>query len=304
MRHARACLFATLIACAAATASFANTQRDRAIGLLSSELRNAGYNNISVTQRLKDGYVVEARKGDEALVLALDGTTFRVVNVQTFAANGAAAAGFFGTRATSLSTAGRSALDRYGSQLANATAPATQIDVPKLLASAPTTAGTAGFSQTGSISATGDVAQIRRTETLGLLTPHVTETATTKGAANTDNHSHSVDHSASYSRQEVTAVVQIPGGGAFGQQIFSNPEGFRNSLSSGSVTLPPVVPPIIPPVVLPVITPTAPAVDRAQVIDGVVTAIESTLAQMPANGSPTLPANLREQLRTSTLPQP
>ena len=304
MRQVPTYVFTTALACLTAGASFANTLRDKAIGLLVTELRSIGYSNISVNSRLNDGYVVEARKGNEALVLALDGITFRVVNIQIFVANGAATTGFFGTRATTLSPAGRTALDRYDGQLANTTATTTQVDVPKILNAAPTTAGTAGFSQSGSISATGDVAQIRRLETLGLLTPHVSETTTTKGAENTDNHSHSVEHTSGYSRQEVTAVIQIPGGGAFGQQIFSNPEGFRNSLNSGSVTLPPVAPPIIPPVVLPVITPTAPAVDRTQVIDGVVTAIESTLAQMPANGGPTLPANLREQLRTSTLPQP
>jgi len=299
MRQLQTYIFATALACFTAGASFADISRDQAIGLLVSELHTAGYDNVSVTQRLKDGYVVEARKGSEALVLALDGTSFRVVNVQTFAANGEAAAGFFGTKATTLSTAGRSALDRYDGQLTNATATVTPVDVPKLLNTAPTTAGTAGFSQTGSISATGDVAQIRRSETLGLLTPHVSEISTTKGAENTDYHGHSVDHRSSYSRQEVTAVIQVPGGGAFGQQIFSDPEGFRNSISAGSATLPP----IIPPVVLPVITPTTPDVDRIQVIDDVVTAIEGALGQMPADGRPTLPANLREQLRISTMPQ-
>jgi hypothetical protein len=82
-------------------------------------------------------------------------------------------------------------------------------------------------------------------------------------------------------------VIQVPGGVAFGQQIFSDPEGFRNSISAGSV-----------------ITPTTPDVDRIQVIDDVVTAIEGALGQMPADGRPTLPANLREQLRISTMPQP
>lgn len=286
MRQVQTFILATVLACFTAGASFADISRDRAIGLLVSELQTAGYNHISVTQRLEDGYVVEARKGSEALVLALDGTSFRIINVQTFAANGAAAAGFFGTRATTLSTAGRSALDRYDGQLTNATATVTPVDVPKLLNTVPTAAGTAGFSQTGSISAIGDVAQVRRSETLGLLTPHVSEISTTMGAVNTDYHSHSVDHRSGYSRQEVTAVIQIPGGAAFGQQIFSDPEGFRNSISGGSVTLPPIIP------------------DRALVIDGVVTAIEGALGQMPADGRPTLPANLREQLRISTIPQP
>lgn len=289
MRQVQTFILATVLACFTAGASFADIFRDRAIGLLVSELQTAGYNHISVTQRLKDGYVVEARKGSEALVLALDGTSFRIINVQTFAANGAAAAGFFGTKATTLSTAGRSALDRYDGQLSNATATVTPVDVPKLLNTAPTTAGTAGFSQTGSISAIGDVAQVRRSETLGLLTPHVSEMSTTKGAVNTDYHSHSVDHRSGYSRQEVTAVIQIPGGAAFGQQIFSDSEGFRNSISGGSVTLPPIIPPVV---------------DRALVIDGVVTAIEGALGQMPADGRPTLPANLREQLSISTIPQP
>lgn len=273
------------LVCVSVSAAHAQTVRDRAIGLLVNQLRVAGYSHVTATQRLMGGYVVEARKGSEALVIALDGTHFQILDVQAFAAGEEGNAGFFATRSPSLSEAGRGALDRYSIHLAAGTGAPAGVNVTALLASAPTTGGTAGFSQTQTITTRGDTATVRQTETLGMLSPHVTLTETSVRADGKD--SHAINQMAKYSRQEATTVVSISGGSGFAQQVFSDPQGFRNSIS---LAPPPVSAPILAPI------------DRSQIIDGVVSSIEGTLALLPADGRPLLPADLRDRVQTSLQP--
>jgi len=107
--------------------------------------------------------------------------------------------------------------------------------------------------------------------------------------------SHTIDQTATYSRNETTAIITISGGSGFAQQIFSDPQGFRESMS---------VAPVIPaPTLAPILPPSLPPVDRNQIIDGIVSSIEGTLSQLPSEGRPSLPSDMRDRI-TSLHPAP
>lgn len=271
--------------CLSVSSADAQTVRDRAIGLLVGELRNAGYTDVAATQRLMGGYVIEARKGPEALVIALDGSRFLVLDAQAYAVQGNGAAGLFPTR-TSVSEAAQTALDRYSAQLSANAEISVIVDVAALLRGGPIPGSTAGFSQVRTISTSGDTAVIRQTESLGMLSPFVSLVETRVNSDGRD--SHSINQTATYSRNQATAVISISGGSGFAQQVFSDPQGFRDSISVAPVLQQPVLAPILPPALLPV--------DRNQIIDGVVSSIEATLSQLPSDGRPSLPSDLRDRI--------
>jgi len=278
--------------CLSVSSADAQTARDHAIGLLIDELRNAGYSDVAATQRLMGGYVVEARKGSEALVIALDGFRFFVLDAQAYAAEGNGVAGLFPTR-TSVSETAQEVLDRYSARIAANPERPANAEVAALLREGLSAGYTAGFSQSRTISTAGDTAVVRQTETLGMLSPFFSLVETS--ASSDGKNSHSINQTASYSRNEATGIVSISGGSGFAQQVFSDPQGFRDSISVAPVVQQPVLAPILPPALQ--------QVDRNQIINGVVSSIEGMLSQLPFEGRPSLPADLRERI-TSLHPAP
>ena len=272
-----------LLLCASVLSANGQTQRDTAIGLLVKELQQAGYTDVSVTLRLLGGFVVEAQKDASALVVTLDGTSFDILRAEAYTAAAEQVAGFFGMPSEPLSDDVRGALDRYAKLLSSGTAMPTGIDVSALFSTETTQGNTAGFSQTQSILVVEDTATIRQTETLGFLDPTVTISETSsEGGGRT---SHAINHEARFSRQESNAMVSISGASGFDQQIFGDPQGFRDSL---------VLNPAAP---FPVLT--SPQLDRSQVIDNVVSSIENSLSIMPEANRPQLPSDLRDTIQNS-----
>lgn len=265
-----------------ASAAMAQTPSERALSLLVDDLQRAGYTEISVTSRLGDGYVIEAEKDTVAVVIALNGTDYSVTYSEMLTGS---VGGFFATPQRPRGAGLDEPLATYATRLASAE-PAAPPLLPGSVA-APDTADprTAAFSQSQTITTTNDIAVIRRAETLGVLSPVTTETDTLTTLNGTTTHRMTSD--TSYFVQQSASNVSMTGAEGFSQQIFSDPDAFRESVSvdmSGGAL--PVVP------------------DSMTIIDQVVSSIETSISQMPVAGQVVVPTDLRLQIQNALTPEP
>lgn len=260
----------------------AQTSADRALSLLVDELRAAGYTQISVTSRLVGGYVVEAQKDTVAVVIAVDGTDYSVTYSELLTGP---TGGFFATPRRPPGGGVDGVLANYAQRLGSAEGAAAPPPPGALAGPDIPNPRTAAFFQSQTISASGDTALIRRSETLGILSPVVTDTESriTSG----DMTSHRIEHRTDYSVERASSSVMMNGMSGFSQQIFTDPVGFRNSLSVdvtvGSMPQPP---------------------SAGVIVNQVVSSIEGNIGQMPEAGRVVLPVNLRGQITQQLTPPP
>lgn len=272
-------------ACIMPGAAPAQDAQTRALSLLLDELRAAGYTAISVTARLAGGHVIEAENDGVAVVIAIDGTDYHVTYSEALTGS---TGGFFATPQRPPGAGLDTLLETYAARLASA-APAAPPLAPELLAGPETpNPRTAAFSQSQSFTPMGDGVVIRRGETLGLLAPFTTETETLTTVG--DSTTHRVEHLTTFSLDQSSSAVTM-GGTGFAQQIFTDPTGFRESLS---VTLGPVDVPNGPD---PGLGPNA-----GFIVDTVVSQIETNIARMPPATGVSLPSDLRTQINAQLAP--
>lgn len=260
----------------------AQSSADRAVSLLVDELRAAGYTQISVTLRLVGGYVVEAQKDAVAVGIAIDGTDYSVTYKELLTEP---TGGFFATHSRPPGGGVEGVLANYARRLGSdegAAAPPPPgafagPDIPN--------PRTAAFSQSQTISASGETALIRRSETLGIQIPVVTDTDSLITAGDTTLHR--VEHRTDYSVERASSITVMNGMSGFSQQIFTDPVGFRSSLSVdvtlGSMPQPP---------------------SAGVIVNQVVSSIEGNIGQMPETGRLVLPADLRGQITAKLTPLP
>ena len=265
-----------------ATVAPAESSSDRALSLLLDELAAAGYTDLSVTSRLLGGYVIEAQKDTVAVVIAVDGADYSVTYSELLTGG---EGGFFATPRRPPGGGVETVLSNYAARLGSASGPADALP-PDAYAGADTpNPRTAAFFQSQTITASGDTALIRRSETLGVPSLFTTETETrvTVDGATT----HRMEHETTYSVDQVSSAVTMDGMSGFSQQIFSDPVGFRNSLavdvSIGTL-------------------PQMPVTDG--IVNQVVSSIEANVAQMPEAGRVVLPSDLRGQVSQQLTPDP
>lgn len=253
--------------------AFAQAHADRALSLLADELRESGYTQISVTSRLVGGYVVEAQKDTVLVVIGIDGVDFSTSYVEQLSGP---AGGFFATPRRPSGDGLDEVLTNYARRLASTESAATispgTLEGPDIV-----NPRSAAFFQSQTISADSDTAVIRRSETLGILSPVVTETEirTTSG----DTTTHEIEHVTEYAVERASSGVWMNGMSGFSQQIFTDPAEFRNSLSVdvtvGSMPQPPAA---------------------GVIVDQVISSIEGNIGQMPESGRIIIPVDLREQI--------
>lgn len=220
-------ILATLISLITATPMVAQVDYSRASGTLISELQRANFSNITATERLMGGVVIEAEQNGKAVLIALAADGYSVEYVEIFKEPDTK--GFFGAEQRPLSADVNNVLSRYRARLSASNGQGTLPDVNDYLGQSPNPGRTAGFSQSRSITANDNgTVTFRRNESLGLLTnrTYVQETATSTNG----NVSQSVTERGSVTSSQVTSTIQMNAGNSFTSDVFTDPEGFRSNI--------------------------------------------------------------------------
>lgn len=278
----RALALVAVFAPVGALGAQAQSSTDRALSLLVDELRVAGYTQISVMSRLMGGYVIEAQKETVAMVIAVDATDHSVTYSELLTGP---SGGFFATPRRPPGGGLNGVLANYAQRLASSAGPAAPPPPGALAGSDTPNPRTAAFFQSQTIHASGDTAMIRRSETLGTVTPVVTDTESRITSGETT--SHRIEHRTDYSVERVASSVTMTGVTGFSQQIFVDPVGFRNSLSVDTTVGPIPQPPV-----------------AGVIVNQVVSSIEGMVSRLPEAGRVVLPADLRGQILQQVTPQP
>lgn len=251
----------------------------RALAILIAELKREGFEDVTVTQRIFGGYVIEAESEDAALLVSLDANDFSPQLIESFSLD--SQTGFFGTVTRPLDDTAQTVISRYTARLGSARDPGPNIDLTGLFREHPSQPVTAGFTQDRSITATENSVIIRQTETLGMLSPITTTTITstdTQGSRQASS-THSVDQRATFSTQHSETVIQMTGTDAFNSEIFTSPNSVRDTITQG-ISLPPA----------------GTGINQTGLIDQIVATTETLAGNLP-NGLPeNFPTNIRSNI--------
>lgn len=220
-------ILVTLIGLITAIPAGAQVDYSHAAGTLISELQKANFSNITATERLLGGVVIEAEQDGKAVLIALAGDDYEVEYVEIF--QEPSSTGFFGTEQRPLSADIQNVLSRYRTKLAASNSQDSLPDVKDYLTQSPNQSRTAGFSQSRTITANDNGAvTFRSNETLGLLT---NRTYTQESITDTNgNVSQTVTERGSVTSSQVTSTIQMNAGNSFSSDVFTNPEGFRSNI--------------------------------------------------------------------------
>lgn len=251
----------------------------RALAILIAELRKEGFEEVTVTQRIFGGYVIEAESENTALLVSLDADDFSPTLIEAFSKD--TQTGFFGTVTRPLDDTAQSIIARYWARLGSAQDPGPNIDLTGFFRDYPSQPITAGFTQDRSITATENSVVIRQTETLGMLSPITTTTTTSTNnqGSRRASSTHGVDQQTTFSTQQSETVIQMTGTSAFNSEIFTSPNSVRDAIAEGIA-----------------IPPSGSGVTQSALIDQIVTRTEALAGNLP-NGLPeNFPSNLRDNI--------
>lgn len=249
-----------------ATASIGAT-RDQAIGLLMHELKSAGANHITISELAAGKTVIQASYGNTATVISLDPSTYEIDYLETFDRN--APDGFFGRRSAPNEQITR-ALERYTAALAANETPANQGDNLGGFLLDEREIRTLGFSNERTITTDAKGAEIRTDTRLGVPEFRTQNLETSFNSGGVSNNS--VSFTAEFNLNQTVSITTLSGVSSFDQQVFTNPDGFRDGLS--------VTPPT-PGVIIPA-APDASSI-RANISNSVTTSFQNFPSLAPPN---------------------
>ena len=249
----------------------AEVNTPQAVKALVSGLEEADFTNITITDRLLEGIVVEAEQEDGAILIALAPVTYTVIYVEAFSES--SESGFFGAAQRPITPQIETILENYQLRLDDLDELTKVPDSANYSSDSPKHKKTAGFSQNRSLTIDGNSVTIKRSETLGLLDGFTTITRESEltGSDSTDKtiYTYSMD------KTTVTQSVQMNDVSGFDSDIFIDTLGFTESiLEDNSFQLP------------------NNQSLRSVLIDQIVTTTESNFSNVQSSETP-MPANIR-----------
>lgn len=258
----------------------------RALAILIDELKNEGFEEITVSSRIFGGYVIEARNDDAALLVALDGHDFSPHLTELFDKD--PQSGFFGSVRRPLDQTAQAILARYTSRLTTPQDPGPSMNLTGFMRGPDTAPITAGFSQERSITTTNNTAIIRQNETLGMLSPvtSITATSTEERSNRQATTTHSIDERVTFSTQQSSTVIQMNGANAFNSEVFTSPGSVRNNIIDN------------------INNPTSDSsINQSTLIDQIANTTQTIVNNLPSGLPETFPSNIRDNI-TAVLSPP
>jgi hypothetical protein len=274
-----------IVNCASAVhATVLEGPASRAVAILVDELRQEGFKDVTVSQRIFGGYVIEAESGNAAVLLSLNARDFSPETIETFSKD--VQTGFFGTVTRPVDGTVQSIISRYTTRLATAEDAGPNINLTEFLRDTASPPITAGFTQERAINFSENSVVIRQTETLGILSPVITVTTTSTETQRNERSTttQNVDHRVTYSTQQSEAVIHLSGTTAFDASLFASPDSIRDTIAQNIVSEVSVIPPA------------GIGVSQDALINQIVTSTEALAGKLP-NGLPKgFPSNLRDNI--------
>lgn len=220
-------IFLSLTAASHAAAEVSSPQ---AVKALISELQEADFTNITATERLLGGVVVEAQQNDGAVLITLAPVTYTVSYVEVFSE--ASDTGFFGTAQRPVGAQIENLLARYQLQLENLGDAGGIPDITNYVTESLSHERTAGFSQNKALTVDEDTVIIKQSETLGLLNGFTTFTQASETTDTSRTDKTTFQHSMSTST--TTQSVQMSGVDGFSSDIFTDTQRFTQTIKENN----------------------------------------------------------------------
>lgn len=223
-------LFLIFLGVTAASHATAEVNSPQAVKALISELQEADFSNITATERLLGGVVVEAEQKDGAILITLAPGTYTVSYVEVFSQ--ASDNGFFGTANRPVGTQIENLLARYQSRLENLGDAGGIPDITNYVTESLSHERTAGFSQNKALTVDEDTVIIKQSETLGLLNGFTTFTqeSETTDTSRTDK----TTFQYSMSTSTTTQSVQMSGVDGFSSDVFTDTQRFTQTIKENN----------------------------------------------------------------------
>lgn len=223
-------LFLIFLGLTAASHAAAEVSSPQAVKVLISELQEADFTNITATERLLGGVVVEAEQDDGAVLITLAPGTYTVSYVEVFSE--ASDTGFFGTAQRPVGAQIENLLARYQSRLENLDGAGEIPDITNYVTDSLNHERTAGFSQSKSLTFDGDTVIIKQSETLGLLNGFTT--ITQESEITDTNSTDKTTFQYSMSTSTASQSVQMTGVNGFSSDVFTDTQGFTQSITENN----------------------------------------------------------------------
>jgi hypothetical protein len=214
----------------AASHAAAEVSSPQAVKALISELQEADFTNITATERLLGGVVVEAQQNDGAVLITLAPVTYTVSYVEVFSE--ASDTGFFGTAQRPVGAQIENLLARYQLQLENLGDAGGIPDITNYVTESLSHERTAGFSQNKSLTIDEDTVIIKQSETLGLLNGFTTFTQESETTDTNSNDKTTFRYSMSTST--TTQSVQMSGVDGFSSDVFTDTQRFTQKIKENN----------------------------------------------------------------------
>jgi hypothetical protein len=223
-------LFLIFLGVTAASHATAEVNSPQAVKALISELQEADFTNITATERLLGGVVVEAEQKDGAVLITLAPSSYTVSYVEVFSQ--ASDNGFFGTANRPVGTQIENLLARYQSRLENLNDAGEISGITNYVTESLNHERTAGFSQNKSLTVDEDTVIIKQNETLGLLNGFTT--ITQESEITDTNSTDQTTFKYSMSTSTATQSVRMTGVNGFRSDVFTDTQGFTQSITENN----------------------------------------------------------------------